>query len=140
MAKKFDRLVARGELVEGGLIKYNNPKWVRGMLQQYDPCHITVLFERQRSSPSAEQRGYLWGVVYPEISAVTGHHPDELHAIMKRLHLLEKHVWRGNEITTVKSTGDLTMNELAEFITNVILTANELGIEIPPADPLYQFK
>jgi hypothetical protein len=139
MAKKFDRLVARGELTDGGLIKYDNPKWVRGMLQQYDPCPIVVLFERRRSSPSAEQRGYLWGVVYPEISAVTGHTPDELHQIMKRLHLLEKHVWRGKEIVTVKSTSELTMGELAEFITNVILTANELGIEIPPADKLYQF-
>lgn len=139
MAKKFDRLVHYGSLVDGKLV-FDNPTWFTGMLSLYEDCRVSMLVERRRNSPSAEQWGYLWGVVYPEISAVTGHTPDELHQIMKRLHLLEKHVWRGTDITTVKTTSDLTANELAEFITNVILTATEMGIEVPDPDKLYQFR
>lgn len=140
MARRLERLVAHGELLENGVVEYDNPRWVKGMLQQYDPCRISILFERRKSSPSKEQWGYLWGVVYPEISLHTGHSPDELHQIMKRLHLLEKHVWRGTELTTVKSASELTLGELAEFITNIIQTAGEMGIEIPDPDKLYQFK
>lgn len=140
MAKRFERLVARAELLGGGKIEFKNKKWVKGMLAQYDPCHITVLFERQRKNPSREQWGYLWGVVYPAISEHTGHSPEELHKIMKRLHLLEKLKWRGTEISTIRGASELNANELAEFMTNVIQTAAELGIEIPLPDPLYQFK
>lgn len=139
MARKFERLLHRGHIKDGALV-LENPRWFKGMLQLYVDTPVTILVERRKSSPSAEQFGYLWGVVYPEASQVTGHSPDELHQIMKSLHLSEKHVWRGMEITTVQSTTKLTRNELAEFITNVIVTFNELGIEIPPADKLYQFR
>lgn len=140
MARKFDRLVAHAELLEGGTVQYNSPSWVRGMLQQYDPCPIIVLFERVKASPTAEQWAYLWGVVYVEASRETGHTPEELHEIMKSKHLRRKMVFRGTEITTVQGASDLTMNELAEFITNVIQTLAEMGIEVPPADKLYQFR
>lgn len=139
MAKKFDRLVHRGQIV-GGKLVLDNPPWFRGMLSLHDDCHVTVLVERQKKSPSAEQWGYLWGVVYVEASRVIGHTPEELHEIMKSKHLRRKMVWRGTDITTVRGASDLTMNELAEFITNVILTFNEMGIEIPTADQAYQFK
>lgn len=123
-----------------GRLVLDNERWFRGMLQGYDDCKVTVVVERQKSHPSSEQRGYLWGVVYPEISRHTGHSPDELHEIFKARHLVKKHLWRGAELTTVRSTGDLTMNELAEFITDVVVEAGELGIEVPPPDKLYQFR
>lgn len=139
MGKKFDRLVHRAAITEGKLV-LDNPSWFRGMLQLYDDAPVTVLIERRKSSPTGEQWGYLWGVVYPEASAVTGHTPEELHEIMKSKHLRRKMVWRGTEVTTVRGASDLNMNELAEFITNVTLTFNEMGIDIPPPDKLYQFR
>lgn len=139
MAKKFERLVHYGR-IEGGKLVLNNPRWFRGMIGLHDDCRVSILVERHKSSPSREQWGYLWGVVYPEASVVTGHSPDELHEIMKGLHLRKRHLWRGTELVTVGSASDLSSNELAEFITSVILTFNEMGIEIPPPDPEYQWK
>lgn len=139
MARSFDRLVALGELKDGTLV-FRNPRWVKGMLKQYADCKIRVVFEKMKREKSKEQLGYLWGVVYPEISRHTGHSPEELHEIFKSKFLREKKVWRGSEITTLGSISQMTTGELAEFITNVILEAGELGIEVPPADPAYQFK
>lgn len=139
MGKKFDRIVHKGQLKEGKLV-LDNPRWFRGMLALNEDCKVTVTVERQRNSKSQEQLGYLWGVVYLEISKHTGHTPEELHEIMKARHLRRKHLWRGSQITTVGSLGDLTTNEAAEFLSSVILDAGEMGIEVPPPDKLYQFR
>lgn len=135
--KSFNRLVANGNL-SGGKLGYKNERWVRGMLQQYDDCELTITFEKKRKKRSGEQLGYLWGVVYPEISAHTGHTPEELHAIYKAKYLKRKAHWRGADIVVLTSTSRLTANEMAEFITNVIVDAGELGIEIP--EPLSELE
>ena len=139
MGKRFERFVHRGSLLDGKLV-LDNPKWFRGMLQQYDDAPVTVLVERRQSNPTSEQWGYLWGVVYEDISVETGHTPDELHEIFKALILSKKHVWRGTEVKTVPGASKLTMNELAEFITEVRRLAGEAGIETRDADPEYQFR
>lgn len=139
MARKFDRLVHLGSIKDGELV-FDNPKWFKGMFQLYEDCRVRVLVERYKANATKEQWGYLWGVVYPEAARVTGHSQEELHEIMKSMHLRRKMVWRGHEVTTVRGASDLTMNELAEFITDVVFTLNELGIEIPPPDKLYQFR
>lgn len=134
MGERFDRLVAHGQIGEGGKLTFNSPEWLEGMLARYKPCDITILLERQKNSPTTEQWGYLWGVVYVEASKVTGHTPEELHEIMKSKFLRRKKVWRGTEITTVRGASDLTMDELASFIDQVILAFAEMEIAIPPAD------
>lgn len=140
MARRFDRLSVRAELLEGGEIAYASPRFVKGMLQQYDPCPITVVFERKKHSRSREQLGYLWGVVYPLIAEHTGHSTEDLHEVFKAKYLHHRVIWRGADMLLPGSTSVLTANEMAEFITNVIQEANELEIEIPPPDPLYQFR
>lgn len=137
--RKFDRLAVRADLLEGGVVQYGNERWVKGMLQQYLPCPMTVVFERRRSSRSKEQLGYLWGVVYPEISIHTGHSPEELHEIFKAKFLKNTLTWRGTEMFVIGSTSRCSLNEMAEFITNVVAEAGELGISVPDPDPLYQF-
>lgn len=99
----------------------------------YEDCEVTVTIERKRNSRSKEQLAYYWGVVLPEIAHHTGHSVDELHEIFKSKHLRKKHFWRGNNITTIGSTSSLTLAEMSDFISNVILEANELGIEVPEA-------
>lgn len=130
----------RADLLPDGVVQLNNASWVKGMLQQYDPCAINVVYERRKNSKSAEQLGYLWGVVYPEISRHTGHAPEELHSIFKAKYLKQKVAWRGGDMYTVGGLGNATLGETAEFITNVVNEANELGIEVPEPDKLYQFK
>lgn len=137
--RRFERLVHGGTIAEGSLV-LDNPSWFKGMLSMYDPCEVTVLVERKKKNPSREQWGYLWGVVYPEIARHVGHSVDDLHEIFKARHLRNKHLWRGTEITTVRGASDLDSNELAAFITDVLVEAAELGIEVPEADPAHQFR
>jgi len=139
MARKFERLVHYGQLKDGKL-ELANPRWFRGMMQLFADCDVVVTIERKKRSKSQEQLGYLWGVVYPYISDHTGHAPEELHEIFKSKFLRERKQWRGGEITTLKSTADMSTNEMAEFITNVIVEAAELGIDVPEPDKLYQFR
>lgn len=139
MSKPFERLAHWASIKDGKLV-LDNPRWFKGMIALHDDCEVQVIVERKKSDPSSQQRGYLFGVVYAEASRYTGYTPDELHEVMKTLHLKRKHLWRGSELVTVGSTTALSKNELAEFIMNVVLTLNEMGIEVPPPDKLYQFK
>lgn len=133
MARTFERLIHNGFL-KGGKLVLDNPKWFNEMLSLYADAPVSITVERVRHSKSKEQLGYYWGVVLPEIAADTGHSIDDLHEIFKSKHLRKKKVWRGQNITTISSTKELAVGEMAEFITSVIAEANELGIEIPPAN------
>lgn len=137
--KPFSRLSARGVLT-GGVLELQKPKWFKGMLQQYADCEVVVTVEKRRKKRSKEQLGYLWGVVYPTISEHTGHSPEELHVVYKAKFLKRKVHWRGQEMVVLTSTSRLTANEMAEFITNIIVDAGEMEIEIPEADKEYQWK
>jgi hypothetical protein len=139
MKKKLNRLAAQGKLKDGKIV-LNNERWFNGHLSLYEDCPITLIVERKSKDRSKEQLGYLWGVVYPCISQYTGFSPEELHELFKAKFLKSKMVWRGSDIFTVKSTSQLKVGEMAEFISCVILEAGELGVEIPLADKAYQFK
>jgi len=139
MKKKLNRLAAQGRLKEGKIV-LNNERWFNGHLSLYEDCPITLIVERKAKDRSKEQLGYLWGVVYPCISEYTGYSPEDLHELFKAKFLKNKMVWRGSDIFTVKSTQQLKSGEMAEFITNVIVEAADLGIEVPPPDKAYQFK
>lgn len=139
MARKFERLIHEGHKVDGRLV-LKNPRWFKGMLQQTPDCPVVVTVERKKRSRSKEQMGYLWAVVYPYIAEHTGHTPEDLHDIFKAKYLRRKRVWRNGDVVIVGSTSDLSTNEMAEFITNIIVEANELGISVPPPDPAYQWR
>lgn len=131
MAKQFNRISCQGELKDGVLVP-EVPGWLEAVLSSYTDCKVTVLIERTRTSKSKEQLGYYWGVVLPEIAYDTGHSVDELHEIFKSRYLRARKFWRGANLTIVGSTQNLSLAEMAEFITKVIAEANELGIEVPP--------
>lgn len=140
MAKKLRTFTARA-YIKGGELFFNSPRFFKGMIQQFeDNKNVDVTVSPRNRSKSKEQQGYLWGVVYPEIAEHTGHTPEELHDIFKRKFLLRKRFWRGAELAVVGSTQSLTANEMAEFISKIILEAGEMEIAIPDPDKLYQFK
>lgn len=131
--KKLDSFIFTGNLKSGKVIP-QNPRYVRGSLQMYGDCEIRVIVEKKKKSKTREQLGYLFGVVYPEISIHTGHSVEELDKVMKAKFLRGKVLWRGGEMRITNSKSGLSSNEMAEFIQNVILEGAELGIEIPPPD------
>lgn len=99
----------------------------------FDDCDVTILVERKKKSRSKDQLAYYWGVVLPEIADHTGHTVDDLHEIFKSKYLKKKHFWRGTTLTTIGSTSSLKLAEMSDFISNVIVEANEMNIEVPPA-------
>lgn len=139
MKKKLNRLAAQGRLKDGKIV-LNNERWLKGHLSLYEDCAITLVVERRAKDRSKEQLGYLWGVVYPEMSNHTGMSPEDIHDALKSKYLKRKVLWRGYDMFSPRSTSQLTVGEMAEFISNVILEAGEMGIEVPPPDKLYQFK
>lgn len=139
MARKFERLNHHGH-IENGKLVLDNARWFKGMLQQFDNTPVVLTLERKKNSRSKEQLGYLWGVVYPLISQHTGHTPEDLHDIFKSKFLRNKRVWRGGDMIVVGTTSSLSSNEMAEFITNIIVEAGELSIAVPPPDPSYQWR
>lgn len=139
MEKKLNTFVAFGR-IENGKLVLKNDRYFRGMIAFFTDCPVRVVVERVKKSRSNAQNAYYWGVVLPEIATHTGHAAEELHEIFKAKYLKKRRLWRGGEITTVKSTTELSTGEFAEYLSNVILEANELGVEVPPADKAYQFK
>jgi hypothetical protein len=119
---------------ENGVIQ--QPPHTVLILLKYEPSKVAVTIEPIRSNRSLNQLAYLWGQVYPRIADHTGHTPNELHEIYKRL-LLPPQIlkWRGREIKVAGTTTKLSKGEMAEFITRVISEAAQMGITVPPADP-----
>lgn len=131
--KKLDRFTFAAILKDGIILPLNG-QWVKGMMQMYEDCRVSVIVERKKSRRSKEQNAYLWGVVYREISKHTGHTPEELHEIFKGMFLKSRRMWRGAEMVVIGSTKSLSVGEEDEFIKKVIREANELGIVIPEPD------
>lgn len=139
MGKKLRPFTARGEIKAGKLV-LDSPRFLKGMVQQFADCKVNVTISPRAKRKSKEQQGYLWGVVYPYMTEHTGHTPEELHEIFKVKFLRKKRLWRGAEMVVVGSTESLTSGEMAEFITNVVREAADMGIAVPDPDKLYQFK
>lgn len=137
--KKLDTFTAHGEL-KGGKLVLSNERYFRGNLAYFEDCKVRVIVERLKNSRSKDQNNYYWGVVLPEIATHTGFSAEELHDVFKSKYLKDKRVWRGGNITVLKSTTALSTGEFAEYLQNVILEAGEMEIAIPEADKLYQFK
>lgn len=133
MTRVLDTFTSRAELKSGKLI-LDKPSYFKGMLMQFSDCKVRVVVERLKKEKSRQQRGYYWGVVLPIIAEHVGHTPERLHDIFKQKYLLEKVLWRGGDIHIPKSTEELTSNEYAEYVSNIILEASELGIVVPEPD------
>ena len=132
--RKLSTFVSHASIKDGKLVLDNQP-YFRTILSGYeDTPKVRIIIEKQRGAKTLKQLGYLFGVVYPEISRHTGHSIDELDAIFKAKYLKKKLMWRGGELTTIDSKANLTSLEMGEFITAIIEEAQELGIEIPKPD------
>ena len=93
---------------------------------------VSITIENLRSHRSVSQNRYLWGVVYPLIADTTGYTENEVHEWAKAQYL-KPHVvtvaGRVREIT--KSTTELSVGEMVEYIENLISLAAELGVHVP---------
>lgn len=132
--RKLATFVSHAAIKDGKLI-LDNPPYFRTILAGYeDTPKVRVTIEKARGAKTNSQLGYLFGVVYVEIARHTGYSIDELDAIFKAKYLKKSLKWRGSDLVTVTSKADLTSDEMAEFISAVVLEGQELGCEIPDPD------
>lgn len=137
--KSLKTFVAHGQ-IKDGVHSFDNERHVKGMLSLFSNTKTRVVFEKPRGTRSKNMNNYYFGVVLPEISEHTGFLVEELHEIFKSKYLRSKRVWRGGDMTVLKSTSSLTTDEFGEYLSSVILEAGELGITIPEADKEYRVK
>jgi len=110
--------------------------------------HIDLTVEAHRDRRSERANAYLWGVVYREIAAYTGHTVEAIHSAMVERYLPSERVRveffnRTNgevlEIDTDRRrTSKLTGTAFFDFVEQVRLFASEfLSIETEDPDPAY---
>jgi hypothetical protein len=131
--------IVAGGTVRDGKVIWDNPRLVTAALKAWSGrIVITIAPEEQKRSLRA--LGYLFGVVYRDAVAAlkeagyTDIDKDKLHALMKARHLSDVMLdpFTGEERKVVRSTSDLTVGEMSEFMEWVMSDLAELcGISFP---------
>ena len=118
---------------DGVRLRFASPAHYRQLIKRFEnDKRVAVTIENLRSHRSVSQNRYLWGVVYPLIADTTGYTENEVHEWAKAQYL-KPHIvtvaGRVREIT--KSTTELSVGEMVEYIENLISLAADLGVHVP---------
>lgn len=108
---------------------------IRAFLHSRDGKAVAVKFSRPKSTRTIDQNRFYWGVVLTGIAEHTGHTPEEIHEVLKDLFLPRRFITLGgHEVSTQKTTTDLSVTEFAHYLEQVTAwAAQELGIAFPDA-------
>lgn len=142
MLTVMDEVVATGQ-VRGGRLTLHNPRAFKQAVARLDDrWQLVITVQRLRATRSPKANAYYWGVVIKCLSEQTGYHADELHDLMKMLHLPKSlAVCDGNGEVTGEyvmggSTRKLTIEEFYTYVERVRQWAAEtLDLAIPDPDP-----
>ena len=74
-----------------------------------------------------DQNKYLWGHLYKSISNFTGYLPMEIHMLSGWMFLREQKTIGDKQIEYIRSTKDLSIAEMTEYIEKVIIYFTQLG-------------
>ena len=110
--------------------------------------HVDVTIDRHTDTRSARANAYLWGPVYREIAAYTGHTVEDIHEAMvarflpseqKRVAFFNRTSGEVLEVSTSRRrTSKLTGQAFFDFVEAVRQFAAEfLGVETEDPDPEY---
>lgn len=110
--------------------------------------HIDVTLAPHTETRSERANAYLWGVVYREIAAYTGHTVEDIHGAMverylpnerKRVEFFNRHSGEVLEIDTDRRrTSKLSGQAFYDFVEHVRLFAQEfLAVDTPDPNPEY---
>lgn len=131
--------IVAGGTARAGKILWDNPKLVSAALKAWDG-RVTVTIAQEEQKRSLRALAYLFGVVYRDaVSALrdagyTDLDKDKLHALMKARHLSDTIIdpFTGEERKIIRSTSQLTVAEMSEFMDWVMSDLAELcGISFP---------
>lgn len=118
---------------KGRLLMRDETIWNSFLWKLKDGEEVKVRVTKQKKDRSHDQNAYYWGAVLAVISHETGHTPEELHEIFKRLFLPPRIVeLHGMKIKLPGSTANLSVAEFYEYVERIrSWAATELSINIP---------
>jgi hypothetical protein len=131
VAIKLPAIVENG--TDGVRIRFASPAHYRQMIQRFEnDKRVAVTIENMRSHRSLQQNRYLWGVVYPIIAEATGYTVNEVHEWARAQYLAPKVLQVAGKVREVtRSTTELSIGEMVEYVDNLIQLGAELGCHVP---------
>lgn len=119
--------------IRGGNLSLNNRQKFQEYLTTLEGQEIRIVVKRKRfKARSLNQNAWYWGAILPEIAKHTGHTPEDLHEIYKKMFLPKRFtVYHDQEIELLPTTTTLTTAEFGEYIERIRGDAAEMGIVIP---------
>jgi hypothetical protein len=114
--------------LEKGKFKFFNPQMFRQHCAKFDGKEIGVTVSLWRKPRSGKQNGYYFGVVVEMLANHFGYTPDEMHAALSQMFLLD----RTKKFPVVKSTTKLNTAEFEEYLGRIRTWASvEHGFNLP---------
>lgn len=119
-----------GEVRDGKLNLYDREGLAR-LVTKLEGKRIELVLRKHKTKRSNPQNRYLHGVVIPILAAHCGYDPEEMKEALKWRFLRKE----DGRFPTVRSTANLSVEEMTEFIDHIHRLAAELGVYIPsPGD------
>ncbi len=134
--KKLTSISANVSLIDGKVV-FKNRRYFDGMLSTFEneeKCRLTL--EKERGTRTQQQNRYYWFCL-TIIAEHCGYLPEELHEVFRSKFLKTKKVYRGGELTVLKSTTSLTSIEFGEYIEQCRREGFEMNCITPDADKEY---
>ena len=79
------------------------------------------------TSRTIQQNKYLWGHLYKSISSYTGYQPLEIHMLCGWMFLREQKTIADKQVEYIKSTTELSVDEMRSYTESIINYFTELG-------------
>lgn len=132
--RKLVTFVSHGSIKDGKL-KLDNETYFKTIVFGFeDTERVRIVVEKERGAKTKKQLGYYFSVVLPEIVRHTGGNIEDADIALKAKYLKKKLMWRGGELEVVNEKKYLTSEEMGSFISDVLLEAADMGIDIPSPD------
>jgi hypothetical protein len=87
----------------------------------------TIEVKKKRNNRTNDQNKRLWGYLYPSLSNYFGYTVSELHLLCGFKFLKETRTHNGKSIDVIKSTTDLSIENMITYQQSIEIWATELG-------------
>jgi hypothetical protein len=101
--------------------------YLEGLIKEGKTPQVTIKEKVSGDKRSLEANKFLWGKLYKSISQFTGYLPMEVHLLCGHLFLSEQKTINGIQVSYVRSTSDLTIEEFTFYIQNIESYFAQLG-------------
>lgn len=110
------------------IITPHNQKEIIDHIQSLDTKEIyTIEVKKKRNNRTNDQNKRLWGYLYPSLSSFFGYTVNEIHLLMGIKFLKETRTHDGKSIDVIRSTTDLSIENMITYQQSIEIWAAEFG-------------